>query len=321
MKVLVTGATGFLGRHVLSSLLDLGYEVRALTRCKPTWSATANVEWIEGDLTVDDLRPVVAGCDAVIHLAAQLTGPESEQKRIATDGTQRLLQAMDGAGVKRFVLASSFSVYDWNLVRKSVHEGSRLLDEHTGTDAGGYAIAKLAQERLALDWARETNAQLTILRPAALWDKEHIPSFAVGQAVGPLLLVIAPRRRLHLMHVKNCADAFAKALSQPEAIDRTINLCDSERITAWQLAWMVSKPGRQVRIPIPYFMGRVASSVLYWIHGRLLGGRIRIPSLLIPRQYVARFRPTACSNDMMKRVFGWYSPSFFEHARKHRVQQ
>lgn len=316
MRVLVTGASGFLGRHLLPALLDLGFEVRALSRTIPTFRDVENVEWIQGDLTCDDMRPIVSGCDAVIHLAAQMVGTASEQMRIAVNGTRFLLDAMSKQNIKRFVLASSFSVYDWNKIQHSLHDNSPLLDHHYQSDVGSYAVAKLAQERIVQDWSRENDAQVTILRPTSIWDKGHLPRYAIGQAVGPLLFVIAPSRRIHLIHVTNCAKSFAKAVSSQKTIGEMINLCDSDRVTAWEFAGLVAQNENRIRVPVPYLVGRIAATIAYGMH-QLLRGRINIPSFLIPRQYIARFRVTNCSNDKMKRFFGWKAPNYFDYAQRH----
>src|SRR5687767_14569916 len=125
MRVLVTGATGYLGRRVVRAFLNEGDDVRIVARS----SARLEPEWFEGvDVVRADLcgPPLEArafeGVDAVVHLAAALTGDEVSQFHCTVVGTERLLGAMAGSGVRRLVLASSLSVYDWKRARRKLRE-------------------------------------------------------------------------------------------------------------------------------------------------------------------------------------------------------
>ena len=118
MKVLVTGANGFLGRHVVDALLARGVEVRAMVRPAARveqfgWSS--KVEIFRADLrTSRDLKRAFDGVDALIHLAAVVSGGEDAQFAGTVVGTERLLDAMAASACRRIVLCSSFSVYDYS---------------------------------------------------------------------------------------------------------------------------------------------------------------------------------------------------------------
>src|SRR5262245_23224058 len=114
MKVLVTGAGGFLGRYVVAELCARGHMVRAMLR--PAAAAldwAREVEVVRADLTANDLRPAFVDVDAVVHLAAKTSGSEVELAS-AVDGTERLLQAMAHTQTRRLVHVSSLVVYDWS---------------------------------------------------------------------------------------------------------------------------------------------------------------------------------------------------------------
>src|SRR4051812_30456217 len=121
MKALVTGANGFLGRHVVRALLARGIEVRALvrpaTRLEPLgWPSS--VEVFTADLrTSGELQSAFVGVDVLLHLAAVISGGEDAQFAGTVVGTERLLAAMSASACRRLVLCSSFSVYDYSLVR------------------------------------------------------------------------------------------------------------------------------------------------------------------------------------------------------------
>src|SRR5947207_14123914 len=115
MKVLVTGATGFLGRHVVAEALERGHAVRAVVR------PAGDVNRIDGDVECArvDLRSsrglveACRGVDAVIHCAAAKSGDFYTQFAGTVLATENLLKSMKEAGVKHIVAISSVSVYDY----------------------------------------------------------------------------------------------------------------------------------------------------------------------------------------------------------------
>ena len=147
MKVLVTGASGFLGRHVVAEFLRRGHPVRALVRPAAKvdpqrlgWEGDA--ELVRADLRAGgDLPSPFAGIDALVHLAAAVTGGEEAQFGATVVGTENLLAAMARSSCKRLVLAGSFSVYDWSAVRGTLTEDSPL--EADLYDRDGYAVSHL----------------------------------------------------------------------------------------------------------------------------------------------------------------------------------
>src|ERR1700733_9122730 len=118
MKVLVTGAGGFLGQRLVAALLREGHSVRALVRQSAPLDSMANsraLETIRADLTTSqDLAPAFAGVDVLAHLAAAVTGDEGRMFAATVEGTERLLASMARSNCRRMVLASTFAIYDWS---------------------------------------------------------------------------------------------------------------------------------------------------------------------------------------------------------------
>jgi UDP-glucose 4-epimerase len=126
LRVLVTGANGFLGRHVVAALSDRGHSVRALVRPSAelgdsNWSET--VEVVRSDLRTDpNLSDHLVGVDAVIHLAAAMSGSDFSRFQETVTSTERLFGAMQRAEVDRLLLCSSFST--WGLYSGEVVAGA-----------------------------------------------------------------------------------------------------------------------------------------------------------------------------------------------------
>ena len=189
MIVALTGATGFLGGAVLERLLAEGHGVRALTR-RPQPERTG-VTWIAGDLADGDaLGSLVAGVDAVIHVAGAINAPTRAAFHAANaDGTRMLAERAKAASVARFVLVSSLSArepqlsdYGW-----SKREGERMLDA-----VGGHGT-----DDRNLDW--------TIVRPPAIYgpgDREMLEMF---QMAARGLVMLPPAGRLSIIHADDLA--------------------------------------------------------------------------------------------------------------------
>jgi uncharacterized protein YbjT (DUF2867 family) len=113
VTVLVTGATGFIGPHVVHALRARDVATRALVR-DPAHASRLQawgVELVQGDVTdPTSLRAACEGCDAVIHLVAIITGRPADFERVMAQGTRDLVRAAQDAGVSRFILASALGL-------------------------------------------------------------------------------------------------------------------------------------------------------------------------------------------------------------------
>src|SRR5215468_10694870 len=131
MKVLVSGAGGFLGHYVVASLLKRGHSVRAIIRpTSPDPSWAGEVEIFRADLRVHKtLVTAFDGIDVMVHLAAAVSGDEDVQFTSTVVATERLLDAMSRSSVKRLVHVSSIVVYDWGRARGVMDEETPLLSD------------------------------------------------------------------------------------------------------------------------------------------------------------------------------------------------
>jgi len=314
MKVLVTGANGFLGHHLVSALLRRGHTVRALVRPAARIEELAwpsDVEVVRADLRGGtDLAPAFADVDAPIHLAAAVTGGEDAQFAAAVVGTERLLAAMARSRATRLVLASSFSVYDWGQVHDRLDERSPVVEAPLLYERDGYAVAKVWQERVTRRMAAVQGWDLTVLRPGFIWGRDHGYLACLGQSFGRMHLTIAPTARLPLTYVENCADLFALAVDHPRAAGQTFNVVDGDEVSAWRYLGDHIRGSRLdwLRIPLPYPLARLLVTLAHRISKLLFRGKGKLPSLLVPCRFEARFKPLDFDDGRIRRELGWRPP-------------
>jgi nucleoside-diphosphate-sugar epimerase len=179
-RVLVTGATGKIGRHVVNELLARGYQVRALTS-KPVAAATARarLEWRRLDFQESlDFDSLVQECAAVIHLAAEMNVAEQMQ-RSNVAATRALAEASERAGVKVFCYTSSITVYGSSRRRRVLEDSPVLTTDRdirseywAGAGMRSYGRTKL-QGELAIS-AVAQSIEYIILRPTVVIDTQDL---------------------------------------------------------------------------------------------------------------------------------------------------
>ena len=312
MKVLVTGANGFLGRHVVAELMGRGHDVRALIRPATRveeldWPE--NVEIFRGDLrTSKDLAAAFEGIDVLIHLAAAVTGGEDAQFATGVVGTEKLLDAMSRSQTKRMVLASSFSVYDWTKTRGTLDEFSPLEVAPGLYERDGYAVAKVWQERVARRFAEKHGWGLTVLRPGFIWGPGNEELACLGQKIGLFYLAIGPMTTIPLTHVENCAGCFVSAVENSgKAVGETFNVVDDDVVSVWRyLGDYLRRSGKNTwRLPMPYLLMKAFVQLAHATSKLVFRGKGKLPSLLVPCRFTARFKPLAFTNLRARTILGW----------------
>jgi 2-alkyl-3-oxoalkanoate reductase len=311
MRAVVTGANGFLGRHVVQALLARGIEVRAMVRPAAHleelgWPSSVDI--FRADLrTSRELRRAFKGVDVLLHLAAVVSGGEDAQFAGTVAGTERLLEAMADSACRRLVLCSSFSVYDYSSTRLTLDETSPLHEVPDVYNRDGYTISKWWQERVTRRFVEKHAWDLTVLRPGFIWGRDHSYMAALGLQLGRHHLVIGPLTRIPMTHVENCADVFALAATDPRARGRTLNVVDGpgERIWTYLSDYMrgTGQPGW--RLPIPYWL---AISLVRLAFATVFRRATKVPSILIPRRFESRLKPLRFENRRLQQTLGWSPP-------------
>ena len=315
MRLLVTGATGFLGRYVVAEALRRGNAVRAMAR--PACGVPVRL-WDDrgGDVDVvrADLRSrrglveAVAGVDAVLHLAAAKSGDLYAQYAGTVVATENLLWAMTEAGVRRIVSVSSLSVYDYRKLRSfaTLDEGSPL--ETTAFDRDEYAHTKLVQERIVREHAAALGWDFTVLRPGVIWGKDNLWTARLGMQTGRRLWVrTGAWARLPLTYVENCAEAIVLAAERDAARGQTLNVIDDETPTQRRYAGLLRKHAspRPLILPVSWTVMRFLAGAATVTNRVCFGNRAKVPGLFVPARLHARCKPLRYSNRRIKDVLGW----------------
>jgi len=169
MKVLVTGATGFLGRHLIPQLIAAGHDVQALVR--PTSDTTFLKQngvslAVAPDISSKaEVAQACHGCDAVIHAAGQFRfwGKYDEFYQTNVAGTEAVLEGCTAAGVKKFVHVSTIAIAG------RFPAGSLLDENHPPNPDENYQKTKYEGEQLALQYGRDHDLDVVIIRPGAFY--------------------------------------------------------------------------------------------------------------------------------------------------------
>ena len=311
MRALVTGATGFLGRYVVRALLARGVQVRAVVRpatCTDALGWSSSVEIFRADLRASsELTRAFEGIDVLLHLAAVVSGGEDAQFAGAVVGTERLLKAMAASTCRRLVLCSSFSVYDYSAIDRTLDESSPLHKAPDVYERDGYTIAKWWQERVTVRLSEQHRWDLTILRPGFIWGEGHAYLAALGQQFGRCHLVIGPVTRIPMTHVQNCADVFALAAVDGRARGQTFNVVDGpgERIWSYLADYLHGSGQRGLRLAVPYWL---AMGLVQLAHVTVFRSATKVPSILIPRRLASRLKPLRFDNRKLQETLGWTPP-------------
>jgi nucleoside-diphosphate-sugar epimerase len=303
LRVLVTGASGFLGARVVDALVRRGHEVRALLRAGSRAELPEGVEPHRGDLRERGAADAaVRGVDVVVHLAAQVQGSEESRFSGTVVATENLLSSMAVAGVQRLVLASSYSVYDWSRIHRELDERAAVVTEPALYERDGYTVAKVWQERVARRAADGGELSLTVLRPGYIHGPGNELVDGGGVRLGRMLLVVGPLGTLPLVHVDSCAERFAAAVEAEAAEGATLNVVDPDPVRTWR--YVADADPTAFRVPVPYSLGLAVVRALHALARGVLGERMRVPSIFVPRRFEARFKPVRTDVAEMQRVLG-----------------
>lgn len=254
MKVLVTGATGFVGQALCDVLTASGYGVVPAVRGRSGMPH----EVVVGNLDAStDWRDALSGCDVVVHLAARVhvmndtvQDPLALYRATNTEATLNLARQAARAGVRRFVFISSIKVNG-----EGRDEPYREIDPPAPEDA--YAISKWEGEQGLWQVAQETDLEVAILRPPLVYGPGVKANFLrlmrMVERGWPLPLG-AIRNRRSLLYLGNFVDAIRLCVEHPGAAGQVFLLDDGEAVSTPDLiravAHAMGRPARLLAVPV-----------------------------------------------------------------------
>jgi UDP-glucose 4-epimerase len=235
---LVTGGAGFIGSHLVTTLLQRGHEVRVLDNFSTGFrehlaAVDGEIEVLEGDLrSYERVHNAVRGCDAVLHQGALPSVPRSVQDPLTSSeinigGTLNVLLTARDEGVRRVVIASSSSVYGDT-------PGLPRIETMAAAPLAPYAVSKLAAEQYALSFHRVYGLETVALRYFNVFGPRQDPSSQYSAVIPKFIVAMrngeAPEiygdgeQSRDFTYIDDVVEANLLALDAPEAAGRAFNI-------------------------------------------------------------------------------------------------
>lgn len=319
----VTGATGFVGSHLVEALCARGMPARAIVR------ASSDTHWIPAGVdrataSLDDtvsLGRAMRGASIVFHLAAVTSAARiSEYERTNVEGTRRVLEAVAAhAPTARVVLCSSLAAVG------PARGGSLLMEDDRPRPVSPYGYSKLAGERVAEAFASEHGLEIAIVRPAAVYgprDRDILAAFRLASR-GIALRVAPAEQRLAMIHVRDLARALVLAAERAcvhGGRTRSYHLSDGQAPTLAEVNTAIAAAvGRRVfTVPLPraaaYGVAAIGSALSRVRQSKPLLTRGRIDELAADSWAcdISRargelgFEPSIALEEGLKETRAWY---------------
>jgi nucleoside-diphosphate-sugar epimerase len=276
VEILITGATGLLGRHLIQALQERGDKVRILALPGEDTSSQVerNIAVYRGDIRQPEtLTEPMQGVDAVFHLAAMMGvwRPMEDYRAVNVIGTENVCRSALKAGVRRLVHISSWTVYGMNLGRPATEDMplSPLKEP--------YAVTKTEGDKLVLRMIVEEGLPAVIIRPGTFFgpgDRLHFGRIADRIHAGTWITIGSGRNALPFVYVTDVVQGLLKALDLEQAAGQAYNITNDQPLAQQDLWRAIAEEigARPPRIRVPYHAlfaaGYAAEQVAKLTHAR-----------------------------------------------------
>lgn len=282
-RILVTGATGFLGMALVRRLVSRGEAPRALARPSMRVADLQNsgIDVVVGDASdMSVVEAAVRGTEVVIHCAGRMgsQGTWEEFRRDSVESTENVLRAVQAAGVQRVIYVSSLGVYG-----VPTNGNGNRITEATPCDPepekrGSYSRAKIEAEKFVLQFAKETGLQVTVFRPGLIFGRGRALPTAPLAFPSPFttsfLVIGSSHSLLGVNYIENLLDAFELALERPGSAGKQYNIVDDEQLTAGEYHRIRGEIDGTRAVFVPSFPFRLAAPGIFLVPSRFKSGKL-----------------------------------------------
>ncbi|MFW9935045.1 MAG: NAD-dependent epimerase/dehydratase family protein [Candidatus Thorarchaeota archaeon] len=304
MKILVTGATGFIGRNLVSKLVKEKHEVKALVRkTSDVQGLPREIQLVEGDLLdSNSLERAVKETEIVFHLAALFDFYPKDVDllyQVNVEGTRNLIKACEKTVVKRFIYCSTSET-------TGVVDNPPATEETEPNPMYEYGKSKILAENEVREGAKAAGFDYIILRPVGITGPgEFYLGFETYEAIANKRIPMIPgdgQKHIMFMHVDDLVEGFLCALKTKKGVNDTFLLCTDDVFTYEELFQFVAEylgvdpPKRKV----PVILGKIGVGLIGFFKHR--GKRTY---LWHAKTVDAMNQDRWYSNEKAKRVLGW----------------
>lgn len=311
MKILITGANGFVGNALCKEAFSRGFNVCGATRKASDPIAGLGIRYIQ-NITIGDINSqtdwhdALLDCDVVIHLAGRVhvmrehaDNPLAEFRQVNVLGAEHLARCAAASGVKRLVYLSSIKVHG-----EETEFDQKFSEQDKPSPQDAYGLSKLEAEQALNQTAAETGLEVVIIRPPLVYGIGVKGNFAellrmVKKGI-PLPLAGLKNKR-DFVYVGNLVDALITCATHPKAAGETYLVSDCEAVSTSdllsRLAIAVGAPSRIFYTPL--WMLRLS--------GKLLGKSIQVERLVGSLQV---------DSSKIRRELDWTPPYSLEQGLK-----
>lgn len=282
-KILVTGADGFIGSHLVEKLVDEGHKVKAFVYYNSfnSWGwldsfpkdKLDKIEIFTGDIRdPNGVRTAVKGCDIIFHLAALIAIPysyHSPDSYVDTNikGTLNILQAAKDYGVEKVIVTSTSEVYGTGIYVP-------IDEKHPKQGQSPYSATKIGADAIADSFYRSFNLPVTIVRPFNTYGPRQSARAVIPTIISQILAgekeiklgSLNPTR--DLLFVKDTVDGFIEIAKSDKLIGEEVNIATNNTISIGDLAKMIIKlTDKKVKIVSDDIRKRPVKSEVERLHG------------------------------------------------------
>jgi nucleoside-diphosphate-sugar epimerase len=315
--ILITGASGFIGRKVFEILLEYGFtRLRCLVRTSRNLSSLqriaasskADVEFLQGNLfSQDDCVNATKDIVVIYHLAIGSSGKSFPNAFMnAVIPTRNLLEAtLQHKSLKRFVNVSSFAVYsNRNKHRARLLDELCPIDEHPEHRGDAYGFAKLKQDEIVAEYGKKYGIRFVLVRPGAVYGpgKDAITG-RVGIDTFGIFMHLGGPNKIPFTYVDNCAEAIVLAGIMKGIDGEVFNVVDDDLPSSRRF---LSLYKRNVKHFKSVYVPHVLSYLLCYLwekYSTLSEGQL--PPVFSRSEWHAYWKNTRYSNEKLKNRLGW----------------